>query len=305
MTRLLARMQTAIVGPGIRAMGGDLDRFVIFTLVARQSLGGELSDAGLANATPITMNALSASLARPYETVRRQVMALVEQGLCIRTPNGVVGAPLLLRHPLIPELIAIAHDSFVRFVEDMVVLGVPLPRQRPDTRYALVSGFQAATDLMLAVTHANRDTHGDWAELAVFSMVLAANTQSFVCDPERAWLYADQTRPAPVQLLEPIRPSALAQVLEMPESTVRRKVAALIADGRLIRVRNGVLVSDAWMNLDSSIATSTESWHNIRRILERVAAQGFPFDAPQSAYIAGRPPEPAFERRPATVREFA
>lgn len=298
MTRLLARMQTGIVAQGVRAFDGDLDRFIIFTLIGRQSMPGSASD-GSAAPVPISMHALAASLAHPYETVRRHVSALVEQGLCLRLPRGFIVPPDMLGTPPIPALIAATHDHFVRFVEDMDGLGVRLPHRRHTIDYVPQRGVLAAIDLMLAVTQSNRERHGDWTELVVYSTILCANTRGYACDPAVAALYADETTSVPPERNLPVRVSVVARMLGIPDSTVRRKVASLIAEGRVIRRREGLVFSEAWLNLPESVATSTESYGNIRRVLNRVAAAGFPFDDPASAYLEGRPEPIAFDRKTA------
>ncbi|WP_155006362.1 hypothetical protein [Sphingomonas hengshuiensis] len=300
MTRLLARMQTGIVAHGVRAFDGDLDRFVIFTLIARQSMAGTVGYAG-AQAVPISMHALAGSLARPYETVRRHVIALTERGLCLRTPDGFIVSPDSVALPPMPALTAATHDHFVRFVEDLDTLGIPLPRQRRDIAYLPQRGVQAAIDLMLAVTHSNRDLYQDWSELTIYSTIVSANTRDYACDPVLATRYADQTSRVPETYHLPVRASVLGRVLGIPESTVRRKIAALIAAGRIVRRREGLVFSQDWLNLPDSVATSTESHGNIRRVLDRVAAAGFPFDDPGSAYLKGSPDPVRFGRTPRTA----
>lgn len=287
-TRLLAEMQTAIVAAGLPEMGGNLDRFMIFTLIVRQSrprLGAE----GDAVPAAISAYSLAASLSRPYETVRRHANALVAMGLCERGPGGLSAAPAGLRTPEFAALLARAHDCFVRFVEDLAMLGVPMPHARGCADYAPVIAIEAAADILLAVADTNRRVHSDWAGLVVFSSVLCANTGRVARDTKLAWRHADARVPVPAALLHPVRPSIVARTIGMTESTVRRRVAEMLADGRLEQVRGGLLVSQAWLNRPESIAISMASYGNIRRILERIAAAGFPFDDPARAYLQGRP----------------
>lgn len=294
MTRLLAEMQTSIVGAGVRAFGGDLDRFVIFTVIGRQSLTNSPAGEGVAG-TPISMHALANSLSRPYETVRRHVHALIDEGICDRQPNGVITQAQSLTSPAMMAMVAAAHDSFVRFIEDLGTLGIALPGSRAGAIYDPSVGVRKAADLMLAVTDSNRGVHHDWGELVVYSTILCANVRSFAHDPVLAPLYADQSVPVPPELWRPVRTSVVARAIGIAESTVRRRVTAMLADGRIERRRAGLVVSEAWLNRPDSVAISTASYHSIRRILERVAQQGFPFESPASAYLVGRPAAFAFD----------
>lgn len=294
MTRLLAEMQTSIVAAGLRAFDGDIDRFVIFTVVGRQSLTNGPGEEGQAG-TPISMHALANSLSRPYETVRRHVHALIDQGVCDRQPNGVISPRQHFASPMMQPLMATTHDSFVRFVADLAALGQPLPKARPGVPYDPTVAVRKAADLMLAVSDANRAVHTDWAELVVYSTILCANVRRFAHDPVLALRYADQTVSAPADLWLPVRPSVVARVIGLSDSTVRRRIAALSADGRVVKRRGGYVASEAWLNRRESVATSTASYHNIRRILERAAALGFPFESPASVYLAGRPAAFAFD----------
>lgn len=296
MTRLFAGMQTVIVGAGIKAFDGDLDRFVIFTVVGRQSLTAGAAEG--VPGTPISMHALANSLSRPYETVRRHVHALIDDGICDRQPNGVISTRESLTSGPLPALIATSHDAFVRLVEDLGLLGVPLPKGRESAAYHPSVGIQASADLMLAVTDGNRSVHGDWAELVVYSTILCANVRDYAYDPVLANRHADHLTPPPDELRRPVRPSVVARAIGLSESSVRRRIAAMLADGRLEQRRGGVLVSEAWLNRPVSVETSTTSYVNARRLLERVAAAGFPMEAPAGAYLIGRPADPWFGPKP-------
>jgi hypothetical protein len=106
--------------------------------------------------------------------------------------------------------------------------------------------------------------------------------------------YRDQREIVPDDLLDAMRISVLARVIGLPDTTVRRRVGAMVAEGKLIRKGSGVVISQTWMNDEECMATSLASYRNTRRLLERMATTGFPFQDPASAYVAGRPADMVF-----------
>ncbi len=289
-TRLLAEMQTSITAAGLSAFAGDLDRFVVYTLILRQSVTRPEAGEEGTRARAISINSLASSLGRSFETVRRHVHALIAAGLCRRTPDGLIALDEALDRVPLSDSLIVAHDAFVRMVEDMGRLGLPLPAARPDIVYRHDVGVNASVDIMLAVLATNIAAHREWLNLTLYSTVLCGNVRGFAHDPAQALLYVDETQPVPAKLLRPVSAGAVSRTMSVPGATVRRRTAAMIADGRLERVAEGLIVSEAWLNQPASVAISRASWQNIRRILGRAAAAGFPFDAPAKAYMRGRPP---------------
>lgn len=271
-TRALAELQTSIVSEGVRAFDGWLERFVIYTLVARLS-GLPDPDA----ATPISVHALAASLGQPYESVRRHVAALAADGLCVRDDGRIRALLSGLQRPPIDRLARATHDSFVRFVEHLPICGelLPAPRNVP---YSPATGVQAAADIMLAVTQTNRETHAGWLDLVLFSTVVAANC--------RAWPIDN----APSIASTPISGQAVARTIGIGSATVSRHLATMTHTGQLRRVREGYLVNHAWLDAPGAQAVTQQSLHNVRRLLGAIAARGFTFDDFARAYLDGRPP---------------
>ncbi len=280
-TRLLAEMQTAILSQGMPMVGGDLDRFAILSLIVRHS--GQLGSSGAIAGARISVMSLAQSLSKPYETVRRHVDRLIQLGLCVREPGGIGlagDAP-----PMLLESARHAHDAFVHFVEGMRTLGLALPARRPGAAYAWGSGTAAAVDMMLSVVDGNRAVHGTWVELALFSAIVHANTVDFARDPAIGGVYIDERTPVPAELLRPIRPAALARLMGMPDTSVRRHVVAMIAAGLVLRDHGGVVASQAWLDAPERVEVSLASLGHVNRILSRLAAEGFPFDHPARAYL--------------------
>ncbi len=291
-TRLLAEMQTAILSVGAEALHGDLNRFAIFTLIARQTTNEHAS---------ISAASLAASLSRPYETVRRHANALVTAGICEKRGRGFAVKPTVLHNPEIARLVIMTHDSFVRFVDDLARYEVPLPEPRGIELYRAEVGLHAATDIMLGVADTNRSTHEDWLDLAIYSTIHCANVGRVSRDPAFSRSYRDETIAVPRGLYDPVRPGVIAQTTGISDATVRRRIASMLDDGRILRADRGVIVSDAWLNRPDAVATSTASYCCVRRILQRIALAGFPFGNATSAYVSGRPADMNLVREAASA----
>lgn len=293
MTRLMAELQTTILAHALRLLDGDIDRVTIFALITRHTYAVQPDVTG--TLPGISAHSLAMSLSRPYETVRRHVHALVDAGWCRRGPAGVHANPDELQSPEVTAFLRLAHDSAVRFVADLGGAGVPMPEVGAARPYRQAAGVHAAIDMMLAVVDTNRRVHGDWLELVVFSTIYCANSRRINRDRALARRYADGRELPPPELCPPVRTSAVARVLGLPEATVRRRIISLVEDGRVERVGKKLLVSEAWLNRPEAVATSTQSFALVRLLLARLGAAGFPLHDPARAYLAGRPALPAFD----------
>lgn len=286
LTRCLSEMQTSILSSALRVFAGDLDRFAIYTLVMRATypLGDETDGLRTINA-----HSLAHSLSQPYETVRRHLNHLVTDGFCERRHKGVAVSAATLRQPDVAALVTLAHDSFVRFVEDIQHGGMPLPDRSRTVAYRPIVSLGASADLMLAVADTNRQTHANWLELALFSTILCTNMRSITLSSELSRRYRYGNDAPSHALWHPVRASVISRTLSLPETTVRRHLLNLLADGRIIRTKAGLLVNEEWLNSQTALATSTNSYQRVRLILARAGMEGFPLHKPQDAYLAGRP----------------
>ncbi|MEN2785563.1 ArsR family transcriptional regulator [Sphingomonas qilianensis] len=283
-TRLLAEMLTSIARAGIEAFGGDLDRFGIFALIMVQS---GLRGPG-ATPSPMSTNALATCLSRPFETVRRHVNAMIAEGLCVRTNAGVIVSPDCRQRPAIAALLVLTHDAFVRMTEDLIAFDQPVPAAR-GTPYDPDVAVRGALEMLLAVADGHKTLHRCWTSLALFYTSLCGAMRDVTDDPVLARVYADATMVVPEGLCRPVRASALARALGLPYSTVQRRMAAIVAEGRAVQVRGGVLPVEARLNTVDARAVSRLSLFQLRRVLGVAAAGGFPFDDPASVYLHGRP----------------
>lgn len=274
-TRLLAELQTSLLATGVSVFGGKIDRFIIYTLAARVT---GLSDANVAAMAPTSAHALAASLGRPYETIRRHVNALIDDGLCVRHGNRIHVTPEGLRSPRIADLLHWTHDCFVRFVQDLGAAGEPLPAPRGGTQYEMEHGVRTAVDIMLAVLQTNRERHDGWLDLILFSTVIAAN-----CRNHRA---SDPVSQAD----NPVSSRMVARMIGVTPVTAHRHLSGMTLTGQLVRGRGGFRVNGAWLAHPATQAVSDASLQNVRRLFGGLAAQGFPFDDPARAYLAARPP---------------
>jgi hypothetical protein len=278
MTRLLAEMQTNIMACALPLFDGRVDRFMIFSLLNRRQADG---------GRPLPVLAAAESLGLPFETTRRHIAEMIDIGLCRRDRGGIM-SQVSFDDESWSALFIEAHDSLVRFVEDMRAIDA-LPCFPSSARsYDWNHGLAATADLMLAVADGNQGTHHDRLDLVVFSTVMAASQRRVTIDLALSRQHRMIAAPPPSHLVRPVRARRVADALGLSEATVRRRVDRLI-EGPLEVVDGGLIPRETWISSAPAQLVSLNSYLNISRLMRGLAAHGFSFEQPSAAYRGGRP----------------
>lgn len=286
LTRLLAEFHTSMNMLGLRYFGGNIDRFLVFCLLLRTSLSHRERQG------TISVHSAAMSLGRPFETIRRHICALMDRGVCERTPTGVMLSRPYWERPQKWRQMRFAHDCFVRLVEDGVAAGViPVSGDDDGRSLSLSDGMCAVADLVLALVDANRFLCEESIDLAIFSAVLYANQQSFDADPA-ARACADRLSPH-----HAVRVAQVARALSLPDTTVRRRIALQAgSEGLYVRTSAGLLIAiDRLRSRDETACVSAGRHGSIRLIIQRALAAGLSLTQPARSYCDGRPACPVID----------
>lgn len=253
-------------------MFGSLNSAVVFAATARAC--GPF-DQSPGRKRPVSINALAASIGRPFETTRRHAIALVEGGLIARAPGGLSVTTDAIVEPRLARFTESCHDLLVGLVEDLGKGGLVLPPTATDITYDPRSGVGIALDLILAAMESHGPREENFTRLALLLAV--------------EWGHSRRADAGPDGKSDPmIRTSNAARMLGLPYATTSRNIDALVARGLL--TRSGAIlhpVADA-----PAIAARTALANRARQLLGRLALCGFPMEHPGTAYIRGRMPPP-------------
>lgn len=306
-TRLIMEMQVDGVATLMAAFGGNFDRAIIFFALLRESSEIRRCATGTVSAEcgrrpGMSVNALAASLARPFETVRRHVNALIEAGLCVREGQQVRAAADAAERATIARAVRRLHDIMIRLAEDMASFGLPLPPARARDSHDPQATIAAAIDMLLTAIEFHGPQHPEWVEVITYGTVMVANARPYTYDPVLANIYSESDTVPPESLRMPVATAALARTLHLPYSTMGRHIVRMVADGRLVRRDGGVMIATAWMQTASQMTGARIIAERTAQIFARLAASGFAFDAPGTLYLAGRPSLVDFGPRHAVTR---
>ena len=280
----------------VRKLAGGsfvFDRGIFFLAVLRAS-GDVLADwpnapRTQANSGGISINALSQSLHRPFETVRRHVNALIDAGLCTRTPSGVVVPTALREDEDVAALLVHLHDSLVWLVDEFRTFGMPLPHAASDHPYRADITLAAAIDLALGAFDNVGLFVSDWLELAIVGAVLVASVRRITLDEELARRYTELTTIVPIEKRQPVSAASIARAMTIPYSTVRRQILATAAKGVLVERGRGVVMSDNMLSGPGAAIMGATATTRTASLFGRLVPGGFPFDRPATIYIGGVP----------------
>jgi hypothetical protein len=240
---------------------------------------------------PVNMNSLAASLTIPWETARRHIHALIDDGLCVKIDGGVIVPVAVLTSPRVMPFNAALKDSFWRMIKALraigfdfaevaartdfesfliVAPGVHPPGQSPERLVSrVVMEFYLQT-----IVGASRPFGGDWIPTTIFGAIMAINGEPISRDPESAWLYAHADSPPPDQVRRPASIRETAARLGLPQETVRRQVLSLMSQDRVERTPKGYLASMGYMQSPAARDSAVEMTRAFYRMVHDLAVLG-------------------------------
>lgn len=301
LVRFLAEMQLESIvstGTAIERFTGKrvrLERTLFFLVILRESAHFRSASTGLASGRApetagISVNAIASTLKRPFETTRRHVHALIDDGMCVRTDVGVTVSLEAMGSEAVGWLLTQLHDVTVRFFVHLAEFDFRATYRQTNKDYDPIATIAAGIDLVLDTAQVQIPHHNSWIEMLIMYAVSAFGARSIAFDPELSKRYGDGNTVPPPELRAGLTAPQLARVLKLPVTTVARQLAASEAGGKLIRDRDGYKASMSLLSGPIVVAGGLASVMRVARARARLAPAGFNFDDPASNYIGAPPP---------------
>lgn len=256
---------------------GNLGRASLFVAVARAC--GHFGSGPFPDERRISVNALSASLRRPFETTRRTANALIDAGLLMRCEAGLCVSPAATDDPRVTGFGQACHDLFVRLTDDLHASNLALPPSRADARYEPRVGIGLAFDLFLAVFECREGDDRGLTRIALLTAIEWSNRRFGGSDA--------------VDAHSPVKPSTIARLLGLPYATVARNLDLLVREGLVDRCPGGLIMAERVPIRGAGAGPHDALANRARQLIGRLAQSGFPTHMPVAGYVMGRPPLPA------------
>ncbi|WP_010219979.1 helix-turn-helix domain-containing protein [Sphingomonas sp. PAMC 26621] len=234
-----------------------------------------------------SINALAASLHKPYATTHRHVMRLIDLGWVEWGEQGVAVSTDPKVERRIIDMMVFAHDSIVRLAEDF---SRDLPFATPDRTSASNLRWRTVTtalDIWLVPFEYAAEPITNWTSKLVWIVIICANVRHITVDPELSERYAYNFTPD--ELRRPITARTIARLTGLSYGTVYRHCQTLAEKDAIRYQRDGwVLVSRqiGSEQIDQGVHALLEYFQ--KRIGELIA-YGFDTARVDAFYINGRP----------------
>lgn len=224
----------------------------------------------------VSVNAVANSLRLPYETVRRRITGLERQGLCVNGERGVYVPQQMLMSPEHMAAAFATYDLLRRFYYRLKDVGAlrGFPEVSPAPPSDLVRAIlRVFADYFLRVVDAVTRNVGDIVAAFVLLGILTANTEHLP-DDEAGAAGSEVGDFVTDALRRPVSASALSRRLRLPDETVRRHVAQLVADGRCVRTPQGCLIPAEALARPAWTGMMAENLSHLNRMFSDLAYLG-------------------------------
>ncbi|MEH3035739.1 MAG: ArsR family transcriptional regulator [Sphingomonas adhaesiva] len=230
-------------------------------------------------ARPVSGSAIAHSMGIPLTTVRRHAADLVAAGLVERHARGFVVTDAFRRDP---RLLAFAEADVAdlsRMIEALAQAGYAPARSWSPWVFDIVPAGvveRAIQTFALRVLETFTTNYDGFLPGGIVAAIVAANVRAITADPGLAARYGTDDSPPPDDLRKPVSVRALAQELDIPFETVRRRVAALEEAGVVLRGARGVIVPGRMLRTPEHLANNRRITAHFDQLLGTLAALARP-----------------------------
>ena len=219
-----------------------------------------------ANGVRSVFSAYRSPCESPSRQPARTLTCLVRDGLCIKTPTGVIVPTEVLMSEKVTLSDAAQWTAFWKMINELKSLdfdfAAVLGSGSALSALVLEEHFQAAASTqpprrlvsrvmsefyLNAIVEATAPHREDWVISTVSSAVMSRNSATWSLKADEAWRYARADTPPPDHLRTPATIADVAKLTGLGKEMVRRKLLELISAGRVIRAPDGFLINMDYM----------------------------------------------------------
>lgn len=114
----------------------------------------------------------------------------------------------------------------------------------------------------------------DPIDTLILSVVAVANVAHLNSDKELSRTYAGIEHPEPFEMKRPITRNAVAQSLNLPYETIRRRTQRLVDKGSLIEIDGGLVGGNEGVHPEMVRAMAEQNVRLLRRMVRNLRDQG-------------------------------
>jgi predicted ArsR family transcriptional regulator len=229
----------------------------------------------------ISIRALARSLNLPFETVRRKVRELEDNGLCVAAADGrPIAAPLDAAQAR-AEAVRVG-DGFALLLGNLAALGVgattfhggQVAPAAADQEQARLDAHRLIHNYFLRTLEAGVGPHETMFNALIFAAAMSANAERITYDPDLAMRYAAADTPPPDGLRRPARPREIAERLNLPYEVVRRRLVEFHQRGWVAKVGSGYVCTVERMQQPELLAGAYMIVQRLGQLVQAVAQTG-------------------------------
>lgn len=223
---------------------------------------------------PISVNALAQALGMPFETVRRRVKGLTEEGLIESTPAGVVILSRTIASPAYTAMVAAHFERARRFYWDMKALDALLPAQASSQSELLSAAppirvvSRAVSDYFLRFAYPMIGLCGGLITAAVLAEVVLGATKDMDDTMLARWVHDAGASGHPIKLVDAARP------IRISRETARRHSKVLQQRGLVAATRRGLVATAPVELRDRLVHLTTVNLADARRFFATLGKFG-------------------------------
>ena len=242
---------------------------------------------------PVSVMALSNALRIPYETVRRYVHTMLNEGRCVRlNRKGFIVPAAVIGSEAHRKAMRANFPSLLRFLTELKRAGfdyapyrhrlphtVPLPAPgEPMTNSRAVTRVLGEM-VMHGVDLLGRLHESDFLYALIFTAIWTTNVHHITASNDNL-KYGGLTELPPDETRRPVTVHALATSLRIPYETVRRYANKMVANGSAVRVGNkGLIVPRERLAVEEGFEGTRNAYIYIERTVGALHRAGFDFSA--------------------------